>query len=167
MLAQNSLLLTELVTTHDVDTLAQGITRMQDLLFTTRGTNLEKIAQAFGEGEKHGISQLIEAAHLTEAEPVVLKHWFTELDLEIKTLPVLTMAVAIELPYKTLKQINNWLVQALNRKVILEVTVDKNILAGVAIYHKGSYRDYSLRRKLEDMAERGNLGISRLFGEES
>lgn len=65
-------------------------------------------------------------------------------------LPVLSMTLAFTPSRDFLTDIIKGLREQYENNLILDILVDENIIGGAVVTYKGQYRDYSLRKRLEE-----------------
>lgn len=73
----------------------------------------------------------------------------TDLDKTASSLPTLTMYLTFEPDETALSQIGSTARKTFSLPLLLDIKLDPNLIAGVALVWKGVYRDYSLRAKIE------------------
>jgi hypothetical protein len=77
-------------------------------------------------------------------------HLFDQLNEEAKTLTPLTTYFAFSLPETELVNITQSLRKNYQRPILLDAKIDPNLIAGCAFIVNGVYKDYSVRKKIED-----------------
>jgi F0F1-type ATP synthase delta subunit len=87
-----------------------------------------------------------------ESGPAV-KAFLEELQEKIKSLPVLPLTLAFEPSEQTFKALSDWFELNLNKQLILDVSVDKKMIAGAAITFNGKFFDYSIRPRFEQIVK--------------
>lgn len=88
-------------------------------------------AKISSSGQKDGL-----ADNLEEFKRIFFKQTFIPITLAFEPGP------------KFLKKVASWFSQNLGKKVILDVTVDKNIVGGAIVICNNHYKDYSLASKM-------------------
>ena len=73
--------------------------------------------------------------------------------------PVLRLAIAFAPKQNLLEIIATWFLVNTKRPVLLDVIVNKNLIGGAVIEYKGLFKDYSLKRILEEKYQQGNLSL--------
>ena len=53
-----------------------------------------------------------------------------------------------------LEEINQWFEKELSVKVILDLTINPKIVGGAIIEYQGNWRDFSLRKKIDNLIEK-------------
>lgn len=88
---------------------------------------------------------------------------FTEFDNEIQKLPTLTIYLTFEPDETTLNQIGLFSRNSFGKTLLLDVKLDRSLIAGAALVYKGVYKDYSLRSKLEERKDEILEGFKRFL----
>ncbi|MBP9716315.1 MAG: hypothetical protein KBD51_00015 [Candidatus Levybacteria bacterium] len=82
----------------------------------------------------------------------------------VKNLTVLKLTIAIEPDQKMITSIKNWVDKNSIDGGIFEFTIDPNILGGaVIVNHKGSYADFSLLKRIDELFLNQKQLISKLL----
>lgn len=75
---------------------------------------------------------------------------FKDLSERIKQLKILVLYLALEQPEDEIENIGKYVRQNFNQNIILDIKLDPSLLGGCAIVWNGIYRDYSIRKKIEE-----------------
>lgn len=78
----------------------------------------------------------------------------------ICALPILQMTLAFEPSEAVIGNISRWARQTLAPGILLDLSLDRSILGGAIIIYQGKFFDYSLRKKLQAVFEKGELKLS-------
>ena len=68
----------------------------------------------------------------------------------IKKFKVIKLTLAFDPTGKTIENIHEFVSENLGIGYILDIEVDENVLAGAAIMFNGKYKDFTLRKTLEE-----------------
>ncbi len=111
--------------------------------------NLEKILmEQLGLHRKEKFVSLMRENNVNLSSNSALKDFITLIQSKISYLPVLSITLAFEPTAQTLQALSDWFL--LNKKqVLFEISVDRNLLAGVAIYYNSKYLDFSIKSRFE------------------
>lgn len=66
----------------------------------------------------------------------------------IEGLPSVTLILAFSPSEKQLKEMQGWMEQNLNKKILLHTVFDPSVIAGMVVQYDGVYKDYSLNNYL-------------------
>lgn len=84
--------------------------------------------------------------------------WFLEgLKGQVNSLPVITLYVASNVSEKFLQETSDSLSKTLGRQVLLDIEIDKTLVAGAGIGINGMYKEYSVRSRLEEYLGKNKL----------
>lgn len=75
---------------------------------------------------------------------------FDSLEAEIKKLKPLIVYLPIDLPEEAVTELGQYTRQMFGKNFLIDLKVDPTLLAGTALVWNGIYRDYSIRKKIED-----------------
>lgn len=81
-----------------------------------------------------------------------LQEFFINAIKEIKNLPTVHMILAFEPKIDLIKQIQEWFYENLKKIVILDISVDPEIIAGSIISYQGLANEYTLANKIEQLS---------------
>lgn len=139
-----------LVTLNDLNNLILDVEELQGAVYTTGKKSLSqkvsaRVSQGFGKIIKTQEEEKKLPSNLQE-----LSNYFDELKSFLLGLPQLRLELAFDPSLEFLSQISNWFEATGGKKVILAISVNPQILAGVRIEFGGKFRDYSLGKRLEE-----------------
>ena len=80
-----------------------------------------------------------------------IKNLTTEIKKRIQALKKLSLTLAIKPNEKILKTVKDWARTNTGEQVVLDVTVDPEIIGGAIIVRNGTYHDYSIAKKIKDI----------------
>lgn len=89
-----------------------------------------------------------------EVSPSKIKELLNELSERLKKLKVLELTLAFEPTQEEIFNIYNWVKENLGDDVILDIKLDKSILGGAIIVFEGLYKDYTVKKQLEEVFEK-------------
>jgi len=67
----------------------------------------------------------------------------------LESLPVFSLTIAFEPTEEFRGKLANWIKENVEKKAVLDLKIDKEILGGAIISWQGKYRNYSLSEKLK------------------
>lgn len=67
---------------------------------------------------------------------------------EIKKLPTVHLTFAIRPTKGILNEIDDFFIEKIGKKILIDWNVDEEILGGVSILYKGNYGNYSISKKI-------------------
>lgn len=112
--------------------------------------NLEKaLMDQFGLKKKDQFMNLLHDQNVSVEDNTILKNFLNDIQTEIRALPVLSVSLAFEPKEQTLKALSEWFVLNLKRQILLDITVDPQLIAGATISFNGKNGDYTIRSRFE------------------
>lgn len=72
------------------------------------------------------------------------------LDKKVEALDQLTMYFAVDLPQERLDEVVKKVRQNIKPDILVDVKIDPSLLGGCTLVWKGIYKDYSIKKKIED-----------------
>ncbi len=78
-----------------------------------------------------------------------LKEFLDKLQTTVTALPLVSLTLAFEPQEQTLKLIADWFLLNIGKSVLFDIKVDKNLIAGAALFYNGKYLDFSIKPKFE------------------
>jgi F0F1-type ATP synthase delta subunit len=130
------------VTKSQANDFARGISNIIDKMYELNFNLENAFAEEFGIDKR---DKFIDLLHENSHKNLSLKDFLINIIEEIKILPEVSLIIAYEPNNETLKAISQWFLISLNKQILLNIKVDKTLIAGAAINFNGKYRDYSIK----------------------
>ncbi|HVF69456.1 MAG TPA: F0F1 ATP synthase subunit delta [Xanthomonadales bacterium] len=99
----------------------------------------------------HAILNLLEENKINKSDRDGLQSFFTQIQEQISTLPVIHLMLAFYPKDKTIRAIHDWFYDNYKKTVLLDITVDRTLIGGSVVSFKGRANDYSLKNRIEQM----------------
>jgi F0F1-type ATP synthase delta subunit len=116
--------------------------------------NLESsLLDEFGIQKKDKFMTLLRDNKINPESPADLKKFFGKIQTTINTIPVLSMTIAFEPKEKTLQALSEWFLMNIKKQMLLEVTVDTNLIAGAKLQYKGKFVDGSIKPLFDNIVQ--------------
>lgn len=77
----------------------------------------------------------------------------------VSEFPEVTITLAFAPTQEVITVISGWFSVHAKKAMILDIAVDKSLIGGVIIGFNGMYKDFSLKKKLQDKYERGEMKL--------
>ena len=77
------------------------------------------------------------------------KKEISELEKKLRSLPEMKLEIAFSPNNDFIDKISRWLEKELDRKVILNITVNPKLVAGAIIEYQGNWRDFSAAKEID------------------
>jgi F0F1-type ATP synthase delta subunit len=129
------------------------IATLADKIYET-DFNLEKaLLNEFGLKKKDAFTRVLHENNISLESHTALKEFFTMMQQQITSLPVLTLTLAFEPNDDTMKALAEWFILNMNRQVVFEINVDRTLIAGAAISFNGKAADLSIKDKFTHIVQ--------------
>lgn len=139
------------VTKAQADEFVQSLDDIMDQLFEIN-FNLEKsLTKEFGLEKKDKFINVLRDIGLTDSSTENLKQLLEQMQVLVKKIPVLSMTIAFEPDDNTLKAFLQWFLFSLNKQVLIDIHVDKSLIAGATLNYNGKFKDYSIKPLFNDI----------------
>ncbi len=138
-------------TKQDAEECINACVNLHAALFSIKDSVENKIDEYFSYGKKNKILSLCRINKITMTSPEEVQHFVMYIKSEIEHLTVINMSVAFEPNEKTINMISLWFLNNINKAVLLDIVYDSKLIGGTIITYNGKYKDYSLRKKLENI----------------
>lgn len=83
-----------------------------------------------------------------------IKEFLSKIKYQLKKLKVLEISIAFEPTSKLSNDICSWIKENLGEEFVPDIKIDPTILGGAIIVFEGLYKDYTLKKTLQDTFEK-------------
>lgn len=129
------------------------VATLADKLYET-DFNLETaLLNEFGLKKKDAFMAIMRENNVSPDSTSSLKEFFTKLQEQVTSLPVLTLTLAFEPKDQTMKALAEWFVLNINKQVVFDINIDRSLIAGAAISFNGRDSDLSIREKFNKIVQ--------------
>lgn len=97
------------------------------------------------------IKELFRHNNLDISNREIIKDFLTNLKDQLKNYKIIKLTIAFEPSNKSIENIYNWVLTALDNSYILDIEVNTAILGGAIVVFNGQYRDLTLKKTLRDL----------------
>lgn len=145
-------------TTDDVVTLDDEIGLLLQSLYHVEIYNFEEVLQKFVRIRiADEIRKLLQAHSLIEKDDI--KDLLSDAYKTICALPMLRVILAIEPSESIISNISFWARNNLQTGILLDLTLDRNLIGGAQMVYEGRIYDFSIRKKLREIFAKGDLSL--------
>lgn len=156
-------LITSLKTVQEVDDLALEIDTLTSALFKSEKVLLEKALTSISEETAKKITEIFEKFNLDMADKTLIRDFLDTLKGLIKKFKVIKLILAFDPTRKTIENIHEAVSESIGIGYILDVEIDESVLGGAVVIFNGKYKDFTLRKSLEEVFANKNEGILKLL----
>lgn len=129
----------------------RGLSNIIDKMYEVNFNLENAFSQEFGIDKRDKFMELL---HENSHKNMSLKDYLTSFIEQVKVLPELDITIAYEPTNDTLKAISQWFIISFGKQVLLNITVDRNLIAGAAINFNGKYKDYSFKNQFNEIVKK-------------
>ncbi len=113
----------------------------------------EKVKEKVSETLKNFLERAEEKGIISK-NPKQQNSFLKKLKEYLLSLPEVKLKIAFSPSSEFLEEINQWFEKELSVKVILDLTINPKIVGGAIIEYQGNWRDFSLRKKIDNLIEK-------------
>ena len=148
-LSYKSRLLSLLTTIDDLSDLEDKIDRLSTLLGRI-DTNFEpKIKEILDFNKFNAFLEDFQNLHLKPNSQTDLSNYIDFIKGKIQHLKFLKLTIAVNPSKELVDEIFYWINKNVGEDIILDLDIDKTIIAGGVVEFEGRFKDYSVKRKLD------------------
>lgn len=145
-------ILGDIKTVAELDNFLAEIENVLAGLFKVRNRNIDQILdKTAGKSTADKIKRLIAQDKINPTDYDSLEKLLTTLKETLKKIKTLKISLAIDPPGKMVEHFFDWVKENIGQGIILDIDKDETILGGAIITFNGIYKDFSLRRSLEEI----------------
>lgn len=129
------------------------VTQLDDVinsLFVTRENIEKKLDKILPFEKKERISILCQKNNIDINDLNLMQKFLSNLKDHIKKLPIINLQIAYDAAEKNIIDISSWFTLNLKQKILINVTINKKLIGGAIIGYNGIYKDYSLKKRLDE-----------------
>lgn len=122
-----------------------------EMMFETN-FNLEKaLTDQFGIDKKDKFIKLLRENNINDLNTSIIKDFIIKITEVISNIPILSLTIAIEPNEETLISLSQWFLYNLNKQILFDITINKNIIAGAMLNFNGKHKDYSIKPVFDEI----------------
>jgi F0F1-type ATP synthase delta subunit len=108
--------------------------------------NLESaLSNELGIEKKDKFINLLRDLNMHNSTNEELKNLFLKLQDNIRNMPIVILTVAFEPNQISLKELLDWFLFNIKKQILIDIQIDKKLIAGATISYNGKFKDYSIR----------------------
>ena len=140
------------LTTRQADELFVHIDNLLTHLYSAQNQSFEKIAYAVLDPQiAQSIQQIFNQRNLQWTNVEDVKSFLLDLKNNIRSFEVLTLTLPFNPSDQTLIGFANWSRTNLAPRILLEINIDKTLIAGTVAVFRGHYFDMSLKKRIDEI----------------
>ena len=143
-------LITSLKTTREVDDLSSEIDTIVSALFQSEKILLEKALTSVSVDSAKKITEIFEKFNLDMTDKAIVRDFLDTLADLIKKFKVIKLILAFDPTRATIEKIHSFISNEIGIGYILDIEVSEGVCGGAVVMFNGKYKDFTLRKSLED-----------------
>ena len=143
-------LITSLKTVGEVNDFSSEIDTLMSALFKSRNSSLEKAFGLISEGTAKKITEIFSKNNFGMDDKELIKDFLDTLGSLIKKFKVIKLVLAFDPTRKTIENIHDFVSENIGIGYILDIEVLESVLGGAVVIFNGKYKDYTLKKSLEE-----------------
>jgi len=143
-------LITSLKTTREVDDLSSEIDMLMSELFKSEKVSLEEALTSISSNSANRITEIFEKNNLDMTDKGEARDFLDTLADLIKKFKVIKLILAFDPTRKTIENIAEFVSESIGIGYILDIEISESVLAGAVVMFNGKYKDFTLRKSLEE-----------------
>jgi F0F1-type ATP synthase delta subunit len=145
-----NVLLSELFTVYQRDSTVVALQKAIDAEYDTVKNPLTVLQMSLPFTLVDAILDIAKHENIELGQPAGAKIFYQELIDVLKALPLLELKLAFTPTYDQLKEITSWWRDLTQVYVLLDIVIDKHVLAGAVIGFEGNMQDFTLNKYLSN-----------------
>ncbi|MBI2443510.1 MAG: F0F1 ATP synthase subunit delta [Candidatus Levybacteria bacterium] len=151
-------------TIQDASEYIEGIEVFLANLYKTERRNILTLLQdSFPETISRDIKEYLSAKNISLTNQEEVRQGLSHLQQGIQGAPTLTLTLAFSPTRKTINTIAAWVKKEFGSDVLLDISLNQEIIAGAVIIFEGIYTDQSTKKKLDILFEARRDEITKLL----
>lgn len=144
--------LRDIKTREQLEEFSLEIDNILSNLFKVKNRNIEEVlGKTVGQRTIQIIKKLLQENKIDSSDYDSLDKLLNSIKQDLKKIRILKMSLAIDPTNEIVDHLFNWVKKNLGEGIILDIDRDETILGGAIISFDGRYKDFSLKRNLEEI----------------
>lgn len=167
MIVQNNILIyfdliTSLETREDLDQLSSEIDSLLASIFETTNQSFDTALRSVSLDTAKKIREALTKNAMDIANKEQIRNFLTGLKKLLGKFRTIRLIIAFDPSEKAIENIYNWVSSNLGEGYILDIETNENLLGGAIIVFQGKYKDFSLKKTLENVFSANKEEITKL-----
>ena len=145
-------ILGDIKTVGELDNFLAEIENVLASLFKVKNKSIEEILdKTAGKSTAGQIKKLMANNKINPSDYSSVEKLLNNIKEAFKKIQILKISLAVDPSEEMIGHIFDWVKENLGKGIILDIDKDESILGGAIISFNGTYKDFSLRRALEEI----------------
>src|SRR3989338_3446223 len=147
-------ILNKVKTVEEAENLSSEVDSILSSLYKVKNKDLSQIlSKSAGKQTAAIIKSVLESEKISESDLSAVEKTLSGLKEDLKNAQVIKITLAIDPTTELISHIHAWVTENIGRGTLLETNKDESILGGAIIAVNGQYKDFSLKKSLENIFE--------------
>lgn len=155
-------LINSLKTREEVNNLTLEIDKLETLSISSK-MSFDKAIEAISQTTSKKIIEIFKKFNLDFNDKELISDFLQTLKDLIKKFKVIKLILTFDPSLKTIENIHEFISQNLGTGYILDIEIDRSVLGGAVLMFNGKYKDFSLRKSLEEVFANKKEEIAKLL----
>ncbi len=156
-------LITSLKTVDEVNELSLELESLESVLFKSEKMTFEKAMTSIRENSAKKIMEIFAKNKLDLSNKEDTRDFLKTLKLLIQKFKIIKLILAFDPTYQTIEKIHDYIFENIGIGYILDIEVDETVLGGSVVIFNGKYKDFTLKRAIEEVFTNKNAEILKLI----
>ncbi len=139
-----------LKTKSDADIFLSHVEQLSDSIYNNKTTLKEKMKDLFPSEMTETLNQSLKKAGVDTNNIIEIQQFLDELKNSIKKTPVINLTIAFKPKQQSIQRIYDWVSLKLKRAILLNFTIEKQIIGGAIVEFHGKYFEYTIHKALNE-----------------
>lgn len=161
---QFSPILNRIYTKEDADAFVSSVDTFLSQLYTNSGSDtVTLIKKTLPPETLDTVQNALYAQKISPLDKERIHVFFTHLKEVMRKLKIFKLTLVFNPPYAFIQKLHVWIQENIGIDIILSIQKDPALIGGTVIEYGGIYRDYSLRKQLDEVFEKKRNEILKLI----
>lgn len=156
-------IITSLRTKEDLNQLSSEIDTLLASIFESANQSFDKALRAISIENAKKINDTISKNGIQTTDKELIKNFLEGLKKLLGKFKTIRLIISFEPSYSAIENIHNWVISNLGEGFLLDIETNKSLLGGAIIVFDGNYKDFSLKKTLEETFENKREEIKNNF----
>ena len=143
------------ITKNQANDFIQSLNKIIDKLYEVNFNLENSLANEFGIDKKDKFISLLRENRMNNASQDSLKEALENMQEVVRNLPTVTLTIAFEPNQETLKAFLQWFLFNLNKQVLIDIQVERALIAGATVNCNGKFKDFSVKPLFDEIIKQG------------
>jgi len=142
-------LITSLKTVDEVNDLSSELDSLASILFKSEKMTFEKALLSIREATAKKIMEIF-SKNKIDSNKEAVRDFLETLKNLIQKFKIIKLILAFDPTYQTIEKIHEFVSENIGIGYILDIEIDETVLGGSVVIFNGIYKDFTLRKSLEE-----------------